>query len=98
MLLKWLLNAPEILILDNPTQGVDVGSKEEIYDIIHDLANQGVAIVVLSNEVNEIIRICDRTLVMYHGEIKGECIEETMNEKEIMYLATGGQLLSEELT
>lgn len=93
VLLKWLLNDPELLILDNPTQGVDVGSKEEIYDIIHALATEGVAIVVLSNEVNEIIRICDTTLVMYHGDIKGECKDETMNENDIMYLATGGQLL-----
>lgn len=93
VLLKWLLNKPELLILDNPTQGVDVGSKEEIYDIIHALAKEGVAIIVLSNEVNEIIRICDRSLVMYHGEVKGECKGKTMNENDIMYLATGGQML-----
>lgn len=97
VLLKWLLSKPDLLILDNPTQGVDVGSKEEIYDIIHELAAEGVAIIVLSNEVNEIIRICDRTLVMYHGEIKGECKGKTMNENDIMYLATGGHLLSEDL-
>ena len=97
VLLKWLLNNPEVLILDNPTQGVDVGSKEEIYDIIHALAAEGVAIIVLSNEVNEIVRICDRSLVMYHGKIMGECINSTMNENDIMYLATGGQLLDEDL-
>lgn len=97
VLLKWLLSKPELLILDNPTQGVDVGSKEEIYDIIHELAQEGVAIIILSNEVKEIIRICDRSLVMYHGEIMGQCIDETMNENDMMYLATGGSLLSEEL-
>ncbi len=93
VLLKWLLSKPKLLILDNPTQGVDVGSKEEIYDIIHALAQENVAIIVLSNEVNEIIRICDRTLVMYHGEMKGECKDKTMNENDIMYLATGGHVL-----
>ena len=97
VLLKWLLSKPELLILDNPTQGVDVGSKEEIYDIVHQLANDGVAIIMLSNEVNEIVRVCDRTLVMYHGEIMGECKDESMNENDIMYLATGGKLLSEDL-
>ena len=74
-----------------------MGSKEEIYDIIHALAAEGVAIIVLSNEVNEIVRICDRSLVMYHGKIMGECINSTMNENDIMYLATGGQLLDEDL-
>lgn len=97
VLLKWLLSKPELLVLDNPTQGVDVGSKEEIYDIIHELADAGVAIIVLSNEVNEIVRICDRALVMYHGQVMGECIDDTMNENDIMYLATGGQLLSEDI-
>lgn len=97
VLLKWLLSKPDLLILDNPTQGVDVGSKEEIYDIIHELSNEGVAIIVLSNEVNEIIRICDRTLVMYHGQIMGECQGESLNENDVMYLATGGKLLQDVL-
>lgn len=89
VLTKWLLNKPKLLILDNPTQGVDVGSKEEIYDIIHDLASQGVAIVLLSNEPQEIIRTCDRAFVMYHGTIAGYCERNEMNEHEIMHLATG---------
>ena len=90
VLAKWLMAEPKILILDNPTQGVDVGAKEEIYDIIHSLANQGVAVVVLSSEAQEIIRVCDRSLVMYHGELVGEVQGESMNEKNIMFLATGG--------
>jgi ribose transport system ATP-binding protein len=80
------------MILDNPTQGVDVGAKEEIYDIILDLADQGVAIVVLSSEAEEIIRVCDRALVMYHGELQGEVAGEAMNEHDIMRLATGASL------
>ena len=90
VLAKWLSANPKVLIMDNPTQGVDVGAKEEIYDIILKLARDGVAVVVLSSEAQEIIRVCDRTLVMYHGEIQGELIGEQMNEHDIMRLATGG--------
>lgn len=90
VLAKWLSAGPKVLIMDNPTQGVDVGAKEEIYDIILRLAEQGVAIVVLSSEAQEVIRVCDRALVMYHGEIQGEVSGGDMNEQTIMRLATGG--------
>jgi len=90
VLAKWLSANPKLLILDNPTQGVDVGAKEEIYDIIHRLSEQGVAIVVLCSEAQEIIRLCDRALVMYHGTVRAEVSGETMNEHEMMRLATGG--------
>ena len=90
VLAKWLSREPKVLILDNPTQGVDVGAKEEIYDIILKLAKEGVSVIVLSSEAQEIIRVCDRALVMYHGEIVGEVSGETMTEHEIMRLATGG--------
>ncbi len=90
VLAKWLSTDPKLLILDNPTQGVDVGAKEEIYDIILSLARQGVAVVVLSNEAQEIIRVCGRALVMYHGDIRDEVSGSTMNEGNIMRLATGG--------
>lgn len=89
VLAKWLCTQPNLLILDNPTQGVDVGSKEEIYDIILKLADNGVAVVVLSSESQEIVRVCDRTLVMYHGALHGELKGEAMNEHNIMRLATG---------
>jgi len=90
VLAKWLMSDPKLLILDNPTQGVDVGAKEEIYAIIHRLAEQGVAIIVLSSEAQEIIRVCDRTLVLFHGRHVGELKGEEMTEHGIMYLATGG--------
>ena len=90
VLAKWLMSNPKLLILDNPTQGVDVGAKEEIYHIIHRLADQGVAVIVLSSEAQEIIRICDRTLVLFHGKQVGELVGEEMTETGIMYLATGG--------
>ena len=90
VLAKWLMSNPKLLILDNPTQGVDVGAKEEIYSIIHRLAEEGVAIIVLSSEAQEIIRVCDRTLVMFHGHHAGELKGSEMTEHSIMYLATGG--------
>lgn len=89
VLAKWLSAHPKVLILDNPTQGVDVGAKEEIYDIILRLASEGVAVVVLSSEAQEIIRVCDRALVMYHGTVQGEVSGADMNEQTIMHLATG---------
>ena len=92
VLAKWLSAEPRVLIFDNPTQGVDVGAKEEIYDIILRLAENGVAIVILSSEAQEIIRLCDRALVMYHGEIRGELSDTQLNEHTIMLLATGGKL------
>ncbi len=90
VLAKWLAADPQLLILDNPTQGVDVGAKEDIYDIILDLADNNIAVVVLSSEAAEVIRICDRALVMYHGVIQGEVMGDEMNEHMIMNLATGG--------
>lgn len=89
VLAKWLAADPKILIFDNPTQGVDVGAKEEIYDIILQLAENGVAVVVLSSEAQEIIRVCDRAIVMFHGAIQGELSGEQMTEQAIMKLATG---------
>ena len=90
VLAKWLSADPKLLILDNPTQGVDVGAKEEIYQIIQQLADKGVAVVVLCSEAQEIIRLCDRALVMYHGSVRAEVSGETMTEHEMMRLATGG--------
>lgn len=90
VLAKWLSANPKLLILDNPTQGVDVGAKEEIYQIVHQLADEGVAVVVLCSEAQEIIRLCDRALVMYHGAVQAEVSGDSMNEHEMMRLATGG--------
>ena len=90
VLAKWLMADPKVLILDNPTQGVDVGAKEEIYTIIHRLAAEGVAVVVLSSEAQEIIRLCDRSIVMFHGRNMGIVEGDDMNESNIMFLATGG--------
>ena len=90
VLAKWLMANPKVLILDNPTQGVDVGAKEDIYNIILELAKQGIAVVILSSEAQEIIRICNRAVVMYHGTIQDELHGDEMKEETIMRLATGG--------
>lgn len=90
VLAKWLMAGPKVLILDNPTQGVDVGAKEEIYTIIHRLAGEGVAVIVLSSEAQEIIRLCDRSIVLFHGREVGQVEGNEMTEQNIMYLATGG--------
>lgn len=92
VLAKWLTTDPKVLVLDNPTQGVDVEAKEEIYDIIRKLAAKDVAVIVLSSEAQEIIRVCDRALVMFHGSIMGEVSGIDMNEHKIMRMATGEQL------
>jgi ribose transport system ATP-binding protein len=92
VLAKWLSAAPRVMIFDNPTQGVDVGAKEEIYDIILHLAESGVAVAILSSEAQEVIRLCDRAYVMYHGEVRGELAGEGLNEQNIMLLATGGAI------
>ncbi|MGI6239403.1 MAG: sugar ABC transporter ATP-binding protein [Christensenellales bacterium] len=92
VLAKWLSASPRVMIFDNPTQGVDVGAKEEIYDIILRLAEHGVAVAILSSEAQEIIRLCDRAIVMYHGEIRGELSGDGLNEHNVMQLATGGSI------
>lgn len=89
VLAKWLDSEPKVLILDNPTQGVDVGAKEEIYAIIRTLADSGIGIIVLSSEGQEIMRICDRAVVLRHGHIAAELCGDAVNEKNIMVYATG---------
>lgn len=86
---RWLMNEPRILFLDEPTQGIDIGAKNEIYDIIDRLAKSGVGVVVVSSEMQETIGLCDRVIVMYEGEITGELLHEQATETEIMKLMSG---------
>jgi len=76
-----------VLLLDEPTRGVDVGAKVEIYRIIRQLADEGYAILVISSELLEIVGICDRTLVMCEGAIAGELIGSAISEEAIMAMA-----------
>ncbi len=87
---KWLLHNPEVLILDEPTRGIDVGAKYEIYKIICDLAKQGVAIVMISSEMPELIGMCDRIVVMSNGKITGGLMSGEFTQEEIMTLAVKG--------
>ena len=88
---KWLLHHPKVLIMDEPTRGIDVGAKYEIYKIMCDLAAQGVGIVMISSELPEIIGICDRTIVMSEGKITGEVDRKDFSQEHIMAYAVGGK-------
>jgi len=89
LLAKMMLLEPEIVIIDEPTRGIDIGNKEQIYKFIADLAQNGHSIIVVSSEMPELIGLCDRIVVMRSGEIAGEVTGEDMNENEIVVLATG---------
>jgi ribose transport system ATP-binding protein len=84
---KWMANEPSILILDEPTRGIDVGAKKEIHKLMCDLASQGVAIVLVSSELPEIIGMSDRIMVMHEGRIKGEFARRNVTQEEIMQMA-----------
>ena len=84
---KWLVNPPKVLILDEPTRGVDVGAKDQIHRIIDDLAKQGVAIVLISSELNEVLAIADRVVVMRQGRLAGELDKAEATQERILQLA-----------
>ena len=84
---RWLLTDPEVLLLDEPTRGIDVGAKYEIYQLILDLANRGKTVLVVSSEMPELLGICDRILVMSGGRLAGEVNAKTTTQEEIMTLA-----------
>ncbi len=87
---KWLATNPKILILDEPTRGVDVGAKADIYAIMDNLVQQGISIIMISSELNEVINMCDRVLVMSNGKITGELRHEEFDQEKIMQFATMG--------
>jgi ribose transport system ATP-binding protein len=89
LLAKWLAIRPRILLVDEPTRGVDVGAKAEVHAILRDLARAGVAILMVSSELPEILGASDRILVMHEGEITGELAAEAATEEQVMSLAAG---------
>ena len=89
---KWIYTEPKILILDEPTRGVDIGAKKEIYSIINDLAEKGVAIIMVSSELPEVLGMSDRVMVVHEGRVTGMLMKEEANQENIMILATGGEL------
>ena len=86
---KWLSMKPKLLLLDEPTRGIDVGAKQEIYQLMESLAKDGLAILFVSSEMEEILGMSDRTIVMHEGRITGELSREELSEESIMQLATG---------
>lgn len=84
---RWLLTEPEVLLLDEPTRGIDVGAKYEIYQLMIDLAGQGKAVVMVSSEIPELLGVCNRILVMSGGRLAGEVDAENTTQEEIMTLA-----------
>ncbi len=86
---KWLALGPKLLLLDEPTRGIDVGAKQEIYTLMEQLAENGVGILFVSSEMEEILGMSDRTLVMHEGRITGELSRSELTEQAVMQLATG---------
>jgi len=87
VLAKWFNADCRIIILDEPTRGVDVGAKYEIYNLINELSRKGIGIIMISSEMIEIIGMCDRALVMHDGEVRGELLKDELSEEGIMRLA-----------
>ncbi len=87
---KWLARQPRVLLLDEPTRGVDVGAKSEIYSLMDELAGAGIAIVMISSDLEEVLGMSDRVLVLHEGRVAGELPRSALSEQAIMHLATGG--------
>ncbi|MBN0379040.1 ATP-binding cassette domain-containing protein, partial [Pseudomonas aeruginosa] len=87
LLSRWLLTKPQFLILDEPTRGIDVGAKHEIYNVIYGLAASGVAVVFASSDLPEVLAFADRIVVMREGQIAGELLHEEANEQQALSLA-----------
>ena len=88
---KWLAMEPKLLLLDEPTRGIDVGAKQEIYGLMEELTHRGVAILFVSSEMEEVLGMSDRALVMHEGRLSGELARNELAEEAIMQLATGGK-------
>ena len=86
---RWLLTDPKVFLMDEPTRGIDVGAKFEIYSLIVDLAAKGRSVVMVSSEMPELLGICDRILVMSEGSLAGELDGKSATQEQIMALASG---------
>jgi ribose transport system ATP-binding protein len=87
---KWLARKPRVLLFDEPTRGIDVGAKSEIYALIDQLAGEGVAVLMISSDLEEVLGMSDRVLVMHQGRLAGSLTRDRLSEEAIMHLATGG--------
>lgn len=91
VLAKWMLTSPKVLILDEPTRGIDVAAKSEIHRLISNLAKEGMAVIMVSSEMPEVMGMSDRILVMKNGRIKGEFLRGKVTQEEILECAVGGE-------
>ena len=92
---KWLAMTPDILIMDEPTRGIDVGAKSEIYALMRKLTDAGKSIIMISSEIAEILQVSDRVIVMHEGNISGEVTAEEVTKNNIMQAAFGGGMENE---
>ncbi len=90
VLAKWLVTKPRILILDEPTKGIDVGAKQEIYRLIYEIVRMGVGVILISSEMAEIINLCDRVYVLHEGKLVGTVDRKDLTEQEVILYAVGG--------
>jgi D-xylose transport system ATP-binding protein len=86
---KWLMSKPKVLIMDDPTRGIDVGTKYEIYKIMNDLSEKGIAIIMISSDLEEVLGMSDRVMVMHEDRSVGTLDISEATEEKIMALATG---------
>lgn len=92
VLAKWVGSGAQILILDEPTRGVDVGAKREIYDLMNELTDRGTAIIMVSSDLDEVLGFSDNIVVVYEGKIQGEIATKDATQDKVMTLATGGEI------
>ncbi len=88
---KWVGMNPEVIIMDEPTRGIDVGAKRDIYELMNELTASGVSIIMVSSELPEVLGMSDRIMVVHEGRIAGELLHDEADQEKIMMLATGGQ-------
>ena len=86
---KWLMRSPQVLLLDDPTKGVDVGTKTEFYTLLSSLCDDGKTILLYSSDDEELIGLCDRVLVLYDGKIRTELKGETLNKQNLVSASLG---------
>lgn len=94
---KWLSMQPRVMFFDEPTRGIDVGAKSEIYALMRGLADEGVAIVMISSDMEEVIGVSDRVAVMHEGSVSGVLKREQFSEYNVLRLAVGQELETQEL-
>ena len=94
ILARWLFNNADIIILDEPTRGIDVGAKVEIYSIINELVSEGKAVIMVSSDLPEVLSLSDRIMVLCQGTLAGIVERDEASQERIMELATGSATLS----